>query len=749
MLHCSSASMGLSLVGIGLANLMVSEDSHSYDGHHCNSMKDQTMLWMGVGVICLTSFGLMASFWPESMGIESNDGQSAESPRRIGCCCRRPQLANPTIEEPLLEEPLLSHEDTEEGQTNSVDNIIDDGAVDEHDTTAINEEERNPERQNPTHTTSRLTGTSRLLKLAGSESLYLWVGIAVLLVRLPFSLAIPHFVSTTIASLINEDYEAAKREVLLLFLLGTVDSVLDFWCIFLFGKAKENIVRAVRVDTFSSILRQEQAFFDKTNTGDLISRLTSDCGEMAGDLTWFFRFSVEALVRITGISVYMVLRSPILGLCTLAIVPFVGMLNKFYGDWLSKNAKGVQSALAGASSCAHESLACIKTVITLASEDHECEKYETQIEKLYDLNIKQLIAQGIYFMAVSTFLINTCVQASLLLLGSIFVEQGKLTPEVLLAFMLYQGQLQEYTLNLFQSYSSLIKSSGAGDRVFFLLDRHPPPPGTGNLLVKALDTELSEVITTNGDIKIDNVTFSYPSRPDTRALDQLSLQIKSGSLVALVGHSGCGKSTIVSLLERLYDPNKGTIKFGNIDLRSMSLKAHREKIGLVTQDPVLFSGTIAENIGYGTSATIEEITMVSRIANAHSFIENFPNKYKEQVGERGQSLSGGQKQRIAIARALVRKPALLLLDEATSALDPESEAAVQEALSELLRNRFGMTTIIIAHRLQTVRSADVIFVMENGSVVEQGAHDQLAQDDSGHYRRMLDRVDSAGLLPET
>ena len=215
-----------------------------------------------------------------------------------------------------------------------------------------------------------------------------------------------------------------------------------------------------------------------------------------------------------------------------------GILNKFYGDWLSKNAQGVQNALAAATTCAHESLSSIKTVITLSSEDYELLKYKRQIEKLYDLNIQQLIATGVYFMAVSTFLINTCVQASLLLLGSIFVEQGKLTPEILLAFMLYQGQLQEYTLNLFQSYSSLIKSSGAGDRVFFLLDRHPPPPGTGNALVNS--SFASDEGMTNEDIVIDKVSFSYPTRPDALVLNKISLQVRSGSLVALVGHSGCG-----------------------------------------------------------------------------------------------------------------------------------------------------------------------------------------------------------------
>lgn len=235
----------------------------------------------------------------------------------------------------------------------------------------------------------------------------------------------------------------------------------------------------------------------------------------------------------------MVIRSPVLGSCTLAIVPIVGVLNKMYGDWLGENAKRVQNSLADATASAHEALSCIKTVIALGSEDYEWEKYTCRIEKLYKLNIQQLIATAVYYMSVSTFLINTCVQASLLLIGSIFVEKGKLTVDVLLAFMLYQRQLQEYTMMLFQSYSSLIKSSGAGDRVFFIMDRCPPPPGTRNSLVKSFDTNTFES-RVNESIAIENVSFSYPSRPDVLALNNISLRIECGTTVALVGHSGCG-----------------------------------------------------------------------------------------------------------------------------------------------------------------------------------------------------------------
>ena len=289
--------MGLSLVGIALGNL--SKTDH-YEGN-CNIFKEQQLvLWMGVGIMCLASFGLMSTFWPwpgaDAVGNGQEDPHHSYWRYRIWCCCRKNQSIDPRFFE-INMEPLPTDEDEDEDV--ELHTISRTGTKIDQDDDAT---EGNDDRNNhpPNTSTSRLRGTSRLLKLAGSESQYLWAGIAVLLVRLPFSLSIPHFVSTTIASLINSDFDGAKQEILLLFVLGTVDSILDFWCVFLFGKAKENIVRALRLDTFSSMLRQDQAFFDKTSTGELISRLTSDCGEMAGDLTWFFRFSVEAVVRILG-----------------------------------------------------------------------------------------------------------------------------------------------------------------------------------------------------------------------------------------------------------------------------------------------------------------------------------------------------------------------------------------------------------------------------------------------------------------
>jgi len=611
--------------------------------------------------------------------------------------------------------------------------------------------------------TSRITGTRRLLQLAAPQVLYLYAGCAVLLVRLPFSLAIPHFVSTTLTAVATGDFSTAQHEIIWLLTAGSIDSVLDFWCVFLFGYANQRIVRGVRLDLFQKLLRQDATFFDQHSSGSLASRLQSDCSEMAGDLTWFFRFSIESVVRITGIATYMLCRSPVLGGCALAIVPVVAVINKVYGDWLRKNAAEVQDALAQANAVAQEALSNIRTVIAFAGERHESTHYKSKIDWQYQLNIRQLYMSGVYYMTVSTFLINTIVQASLLWIGTKLIQHDKLTAGVLLAFMLYQAQLQNETLNLFQSYSSLIKSSGAGDKVFALLDRIPPPPAINCPTVKAVEQATVAQVGEHPlasprhrfprhhyNVQFCDVSFHYASRPDHAVLHNLNLTIPKGQTVALVGPSGCGKSTIVNLIQRLYDPCQGSVRVDGIDLRSLDLLRHRRHLGVVTQDPILFSGTVLENIVYGCpSATREQAIEAAQQAHADIFIREFSNGYETEVGERGVQLSGGQKQRIAIARALVRNPSVLCLDEATAALDVESEHTVQLALDQLLQSKNkDLTTVIVAHRLRTVRNADLICFLENGRVVEQGSHQELLHFPTGRYRRMVERASSNGVLPE-
>lgn len=332
------------------------------------------------------------------------------------------------------------------------------------------------------------------------------------------------------------------------------------------------------------------------------------------------------------------------------------------------------------------------SVIAFASENEQFQQYVERINEQFRLNVRQTYMTGIYYMLISTFLINTIVQGTLLLVGSYMIQRGNLTSEILLSFMLYQGQLSNEMMNLFNSYSSLIKSTGAGDKVFELLDRKPPPPATGSQQV--VSHEGNAIPTSNDQpvsIRFEKVQFFYPSRPEQMVLRGLDLNIPAGSTVALCGPSGCGKSTIVGLCQRFYDATMGRVLIDGVDIQSFDLKVHRQRIGVVSQDPTLLSGSILTNITYGCSdATRDDAIEAAKRANADEFICSFPEGYSTEVGERGVQLSGGQKQRyesripysrilfrdrclisfflahrIAISRAIVRHPALLLLDEAT------------------------------------------------------------------------------------
>jgi ABC-type multidrug transport system fused ATPase/permease subunit len=405
--------------------------------------------------------------------------------------------------------------------------------------------------------------------------------------------------------------------------------------------------------------------------------------------------------------------------------------------------------LAATQTVAQESLQHIRTVISLGAESQRYQSYREKVLKHYQLNVRQVFWQGIYYMAVSTFLINTIVQGSILWFGSYLIYHHRLAADVLLAFMLYQGQLQNETMNLFQSYSSLIKSSGAGDQVFALLDRRTPPPGLGDNAEATAEEEDRDSPSTS--LKFDKIVFRYPSRPEHKVLDGLDWEVAAGQTVALVGSSGCGKSTVLNLLQRLYDPSAGRVLINGVDLRLRNLIDYRRQIGVVTQDCVLFDGSIHENVVFGCDDEEDEEVIIERVADAvrlahlADFVHSLAAGYDTQVGEGGIHLSGGQKQRLAIARAIYRRPALLVLDEATSSLDSASERQVQEALDELLAQRRGTTTIVVAHRLQTVRQADAIAVLKDGKIAEQGTHASLLRM-KGLYHEMVERANRSGVM---
>jgi ATP-binding cassette subfamily B (MDR/TAP) protein 9 len=581
-------------------------------------------------------------------------------------------------------------------------------------------------------------GWTRLLQLAATQKKLLFVGCVALLIRLPFSLAVPHFVSEVLGAIYSGDKDQAWLNVFYLLVAGTVDSLLDFWNYFLFGFAQQKLIRGLRIDLFRAILKQEVGFFDITTTGELTSRLSSDTSEMANDLTWVFRFTIEALVRIGGITVYMFVREWRLALMACAVIPVCAGINRVYGNWLHKNAQKVQTALAEANSVAQESISCMRTVYSFANEGVELDRYVDKISVHYTLNVRQVFMQALYYMVVSTFLINTCVQAAILSYGaylSFYQPQIGLSPQAMIAFMLYQGQLQEYCSNLFNSFTNLIKGSGAGSKVFELLDRSSAqarartisqPSAICAKKITAADVKVK------GDISVFNLYFSYPSRPKP-VLQGVTFQVRAGEVVALVGSSGSGKSTVFHLIENFYQPEEGFVKLDGNRVSDYDHSYLHQVVGIVGQEPVLFSGTILSNITYSCAGSImqnehaEEDLMrrveeAAAIANAHTFIKELPNGYNTEVGERGVQLSGGQKQRIAIARAILQDPRVLLLDEATSALDAESEAVVQGALDKAMK---GRTTLVIAHRLSTVKKADRIVVMDKGQVVEMGSHADL------------------------
>jgi hypothetical protein len=364
-IHClRAAGVALSLTSLALVLVSLSPFS-------------RIAILVGASILTLSCVSLMITFWPIMLLPEQYPRDATTTTTTTTA---------PPDEEEVYHLMMPAEGDYDHEQQQQTPLLRANNITDAADTT--------------TTTTStgaivpRRRGARRLFQVARPQLLYLYAGFIALLIRLPFSLAIPHFVSTTLSALAHANYTRARHEIALLLVLGSVDAILDFWCVFLFGTANIRIVRGLRVHLFRRMIRQEVAFFDQTPSGELASRLNSDCSEMAQDLTWFFRMSIESVVRIVGITSYMMIRSPILGGFTLTVVPLVGVINKFYGDWLSRNARQVQDALAEANVVAQEVLANIRTVIAFAAEGRECQRYESKVERQFQLNLRQLIMSG-------------------------------------------------------------------------------------------------------------------------------------------------------------------------------------------------------------------------------------------------------------------------------------------------------------------------------------------------------------------
>jgi ATP-binding cassette subfamily B protein len=471
-------------------------------------------------------------------------------------------------------------------------------------------------------------------------------------------------------------------------------------------------------------MAQDIAFFDERRTGELTSRLASDTTVLQSAVSTNISMSLRFVASIVGGLALLVVTSPRLTLVMLLVVPPVALGAFAYGRRVRMLSRDVQDALARSSEVAEEALSGIRTVRAFAAEKSEVKRYGDAVFTSFDIARRRAVTTAT-FMGVATFAAYGAA-ALVLWYGGRLVLGGALTVGGLTSFLVYTLVVAFSLGGLSDLWADFMKASGAAARIFELMDHEPSIPASGGL----------EPPRVAGRWDLEGVAFAYPTRKDVPVLAGIDLSIREGEVVALVGPSGAGKSTIAGLLLRLYDPTAGRVRLDGEDIRTLSPAWLRRQIGVVSQEPLLFSSSVAENIRYGRAgATDAEVEAAARAANAHEFIARFPEGYRTLVGERGVQLSGGQKQRVAIARAVLKDPRILVLDEATSALDAESEHLVKEALDRLMK---GRTTLVIAHRLSTVMGADRVIVLDGGRIAQSGDHASLIGED-GLYRRLVER----------
>ena len=534
--------------------------------------------------------------------------------------------------------------------------------------------------------------------------------------------------------------EALQKVAIYFVYLFIIQALFSFARIAIYVRVTEDMTYGLRTDLFKSVIGQNMNFHNQNRVGELLSRFSADVAQIQDAFTTNLAMFIRQILILIGGVVVLFVTSSKLAVMMLATLPAIIIIALLFGRFIRKKSKEVQDVTAANNVIVEESLSGIMSVKSFTNEYFENERYQTNSQKLK----RDSIVRGYWRGTFSSFIIICMFGAIVWLIyqGLGLVQSGEMGVGELFNFMMLTAFVGSSIGGMAEQFVQIQKTLGSIERVLDIIDMPMEIEPITKSEIQRSQPQWDQAL------HIQNLYFHYPSRPENEIIKGLNIDLNPGETLAIVGPSGSGKSTLAALLYQFYLPTDGRISLGNQNIQDFDLKSYRSAFALVPQEVMLFGGSIYDNIRYGKpEATAEEIYVAAKKANAADFIEGFPEKYETLVGDRGVRLSGGQKQRIAIARAILRDPKILILDEATSALDSESEIQVQRALKVLMENR---TSVVIAHRLSTIRQANVIALLKDGVILEQGNHETLMKIEGGKYRRMVEQqIDPSDFFQNT
>ena len=515
-----------------------------------------------------------------------------------------------------------------------------------------------------------------------------------------------------------------------LVVIAILDGVLNFIQRYILTIISQRATFDLRDDMYNSLLEQSFSFYDEQRTGQLMARATGDINMLGRFFNFAFRMIVSSTLLLLLVLYSMVSLNLELTLVSMVVIPFIFVATRSYSQRIRPMWANVREQNGVITSVLQENLAGVRVVRGFSRENFEENKFQIECQKYFDINVTMAKIRA-FFRPLATFL-SSIGAVIIIWYGGTRVISGVLTLGTMIAFYFYLNRLMHPVRMVGMMTSMLVRAMAAAERVFEIIDAE----------VEVKDVEDAEELTqVEGKIAFEDVWFSYDKK--NMVLKDIDLQVQSGQTVAILGATGSGKSSIINLIPRFYDVSRGNIKIDDRDIKEVTIKSLRRNIGIVRQDPFIFSTTLRENIAYGvTNATLDGIKEAAKRAKIHEFIDSLPDGYDTKVGERGVTLSGGQKQRVAIARALLKNPMILILDDSTSSVDTQTEYEIQQALEELMVDR---TTFIITQRLSSIKQADYIIVLEDGAIAEQGVHDELIDMD-GLYKRLYETQVAGGMV---